>query len=224
MIAHLVKKDLRKTWLLASIFILFSVLMCSLVFDSEILKGSDYTNTSVMNLAGLLLNMLVFGSLMSIEKYEEKHSGYKMTAPLPVTSAEIVIGKFIVIFFAVVFGILGVLIIYRLFGIGDLRPELRLNYLLLAGSISLVLNGLSYLGIFKYGFHKVRAPIMGVYVLALIVPQLVSFLQLVGERVSFQTAVGNASEPAVAGSIAAAVSLYLVLLYASIKAKESREI
>ena len=65
---------------------------------------------------------------------------------------------------------------------------------------------------------------MGVYVLALMVPQLVSFLQLVGERESFQTAVGNAAAPAVTGWVAAAVALYAVLLYASIRVKESREI
>jgi hypothetical protein len=224
MIVHLVKKDLRRVWLLTLMFIVFCVLMCAVVFDSELLRESDYTQTSAMNLAGLLLNMLLFGNLMTVEKYEEKYSAYKIVAPLPVLDWEQVVGKFLIVLLSAAFGIIAVISIYKLFGIGNSWPGLRARYLLLTGSISLVLSGLCYVGIFKFGYHKMRAPIMALYILALIGPQLASFLQLVGEKESFHVAIGEASIPVVAGWILLSISLFAACLYASARVKESREI
>ena len=224
MIAHLIKKDLRKSWLVTLMFVLFCVLVCALVFDSEVLGESDYLNTSAMNMAGILLNMLVFGNLMNVEKYEEKHNAYKMMAPLPVSARELVSGKFFVVLLSAVCGIFGVAAIYSIFGIGGAWSALRIRYLLFSGSVSLVLAGLCYLGVFRYGYHKIRAAVMGVYIVALLTPQLASFLQLVGEKENYQTAIGEASVPVVVGWVTAAVCLYAACFYASVRAKESREI
>ncbi len=218
MIGHLIKKDLRKVWLLTLTFLVFCILMCALLFNSDDMKEIEYANTQAINLAGLLLNMLVFGNLMSVEKYEEKHNAYKMMAPLPVSAREVVAGKFVIVFLSVVFGITGIAVIYDLFGIGDLFPVLRIRYFLFTGSISLVLNGLCYVGVFRYGYHKMRAPIMGVYILVLLGPQLA------GEKDSYQLAILRAGIPAVAGWIAAALCLYVACIYVSVRVKESREI
>jgi hypothetical protein len=200
------------------------IVMCAAVFGGDYLEDNEYINATEMILAGLLLHMLVFGGLMSVEKYEEKHNAYRMAAPLPVLNIEIVAGKFLYIFLSAVLGIVSILIIYELFGIGGAWPGLRIRYLLLTGALSLALNGVSYLGVFKFGFHKVRAGIMAVYILALLGPQLVIFLQQVREKRYFLLSIAEMSIPTVFGWITAALAVFVFCLYASVKVRESREI
>ncbi len=222
--AHLFKKDLRRLWILVFFFLAFCVLLCAAVFAAGYLEEHEYVDATSIITAGLLLHMLVFGNLMNVEKYEEKHHAYKLMAPLPVSSVEIVASKFLSILVCVVFGVISIHIIYELFGITGAWRGIRIRYLLLTGSLTLVLNSVSYLGVFRYGFHKVRAGIMGVYILALLAPQLIVFLQQVRETRYFLLTVGEASIPAVLGWIVAALAVFAVCLYASVRAKESREI
>jgi hypothetical protein len=224
MIYHLIKKDLRKLMVVVAAFFALTIVMCATVFGADYFEENEYLDASQMILAGLMLHMLVFGNLMNVEKYEEKHNAYKMMAPLPISNLEIVTAKFLNIFLSTAFGIISILVIYKLFGIGGTWPGMKLRYLLLTGALSLGLNSACYLGVFRYGFHRFRMVIMTVYVLALIGPQLVIFLQQVTERRYFLLQIAELSIPAVLGWLAAALIVFTLCLYGSVRVRESREI
>ena len=224
MIYHLIKKDFRRLWSVIIAFFALGIIMCAAVFGEDYFEEGDYINATEMVLAGLLLHMLVFGNLMNVEKYEEKHNGYRMMAPLPVSSYELVVAKYITIFLNAVFGIVSIYVIYELFGVGDAWPGLKIRYLLVTGALTLVLNGISDVGVFRYGFHKVRMGIMVVYILALLGPQLITFLQQVRDTRFFLLAISEMSISAILGCAAAAVGIFAACLYASVRVRESREI
>jgi len=224
MIWHLFRKDLRRLWVVAIVFLTMCILLCAAVFAPDYLEENDYIDATEIVLAGLLLHMLVFGNLMNVEKYEEKQQACRILAPLPVSGFEIVAAKFLSVFLNTIVGITAISVIFGLFGVGDAWPGLKLRYLLLTGALTLVLNGVSYLGVYRFGYHRVRAGIMAVYILALAGPQILSFLHQVGGKRNFLLAVAETGVPAVLGWLASALAVFAACLFASVKAQESREL
>jgi len=224
MIFHLFMKDLRKLVIIAVVFILFAVIMCVTLFSEGFIDDNSYLDATKMILAGLLLHMLVFGNLMNVEKYEEKHNAYRMMAPFPVSALEIVAEKFFSILVCTVFGIVSILVIYDLFGVDVAWQGLRIRYLVLTGALTLSLNAIGYLGVFKYGFHRMRPAIMVVYILAMLGPQLTVFLQQVGERAYFLVKIAQMSVPGVIGLAGASLVICCACFFASVRVSESREL
>jgi hypothetical protein len=92
----------------------------------------------------------------------------------------------------------------------------------LSGALTLVLNGISYLGIFRYGFHKVRAGIMVVYIFAMLSPQIVIFVQQVSETEFFLIRIAEMPWTTLLGLVAAGVAVFCGCFVFSIKAKAGR--
>ena len=85
--------------------------------------------------------------------------------------------KYLIVLMNAVLGVLALNVAYSLFSILGAFPGERLKFLVLSGSICLVLNGLAYLGVFAYGYRRVRSGIMALYIISLIGPQLYIFLR-----------------------------------------------
>jgi hypothetical protein len=180
MIGHLIKKDLRKTWTMAAAFLGFTILLCAVILPEYSAIGDGFGGSSGMMLGGLMLYMLVFGNTMNIEKYEEKHHAYSWMAQLPVSGHELVLGKYIIVLVSTVAGVAVLQVLYQVFSIISAFPYSRLAFFVFSGCACLVLNGVAYLGLFRFGYRKMRAAIMALYVLCLIGPQLLLFLRAVG--------------------------------------------
>ena len=177
MIFHLLKKDLRRTWAMILAFVGFALVLCAVVLRRDYVEGSGYGSSSGLVMAGLMLYMLVFGNLMSIEKYEEKYHGYRILAQLPVSRLDLVLSKYLLVLTSTVIGVFVLNSVYGLFSVLAAFPGERLKFLVLSGSICLVLNGFSYLGVFAYGYRRVRSAIMALYIISLAGPQLYIILQ-----------------------------------------------
>ena len=177
MIFHLLKKDLRKTWTMDVAFVGFTLVLCAVVLRRDYVGSSGYGSSSGLVMAGLMLYMLVFGNLMNIEKYEEKHHGYRIMAQLPVSRLDLVLSKYLIALMNAVLGVLALNVVYGLFSILAAFPAERLKFLVLSGAICLVLSGFAYLGVFAYGYRRVRSGIMALYIISLIGPQLYIFLR-----------------------------------------------
>jgi hypothetical protein len=186
MIFALLGKDLRKMWLLAIAFAVFSIVICAVLFQEDYIRESSYGSGAALIMSGMMLYMLVFGGLMNIEKYEEKHNGYKMMAVLPLPNSILVTVKYGILFVSTLVGIVYLLIVLKAFGVMENAFGQKLNYLLICGFVGLAANGLMYVGIFKHSYHRMRAVTMVIYIGMLIGPQLLHFLlQMRGDEAGF---------------------------------------
>ncbi len=179
MIAALLRKDLRKIWPLAAAFAVFSVLICAVMFQEDYILNSAYGSGSALILSGMMLYMLIFGGLMNIEKYEEKHNGYKIMSALPLPNFILSGVKFTILIFCFIIGVPYLLIILKIFAVMEGSFMLKLKYFLLSGSIGLAVNSVGYVGILKYGYNKIRVRITIVYIGLLLTPQVLHFLLLI---------------------------------------------
>jgi hypothetical protein len=120
--------------------------------------------------------MLVFGSVMHTEKHDEKNRIYGFLDTLPITTTQIVAAKYLLILLLDIAGIGFLYLAMKLFAIRIQPAGLPLAALVLGGNVSLVLCGLGYVGVFKWGYSRLRVVIMVMYIALLVVPQLLLFL------------------------------------------------
>jgi hypothetical protein len=133
------------------IFILTAILRIAL--------GNEHAVALVL-ISGVLIFMLVFGSLFINEQYEEKHKAYDFLDILPVKASEIVFAKFGLVLVTVV-AIIGYLLL--LFSLSKVAPNdwvLVRSYILMSGVVCLFLAALSYVGIFGLGYTKFAMIVM----------------------------------------------------------------
>jgi hypothetical protein len=149
----------------------------SLIIMATLLQEACVQEESVGSLYGLFttiifIHMLVFGSVMHIEKYEEKNKGYNFICTMPVTSTEIVVAKFLLLLLLGVLGVGFLLIMTWIFKIGSGTASLRRSILVMAGSTSLLAGGLCYVGIFKWGYGKMKIAVFIIYIALMLLPSL----------------------------------------------------
>ena len=168
----LMLKDLRRDLFIILAFVGFSLIIMATILQESYIEGG--TVESLLGLFTMLIfiHMLVFGSVMHIEKYEEKNRGYSFISTMPVTTAEIVAAKFLLLFLLGVLGVGFLLVATRLFGVGSGIDSLRRSILVTAGSASLVAGGLCYVGIFKWEYGKMKIAVFIIYIALMVLPQL----------------------------------------------------
>ena len=132
MILHLLRKDLRKTWSMDIAFVGFSLLLCAVVLRQDYVEVSGYGSTSGLTMAWLMLYMLVFGNLMNIEKYEEKHHAYRIMAQLPISSMDLALSKYLLMLINTVLGVLTLNGVFGAFKFGYRRVRSRIMALYIA--------------------------------------------------------------------------------------------
>ena len=211
-------------WTMPLAFLAFSILLSATVLQEDYMQ-EGYGSSSALIYGGLMLYMLVFGNTMNVEKYEDKHHAYRILARLPVSRSDIVAGKFILVLAGTVLGVFTLEAIFRAFSILSLWPNVRFRYLLLSGSISLILNGIAYAGVFRYGYHKIRAWIMVLYILSLLGPQLLIFLQSTrGAGTTFVDGIGAMSGAVFAVLCCVSFLVFVLCIVVSVKTREIREL
>jgi hypothetical protein len=102
--------------------------------------------------------ILTIGFISSGEQQEAKNKGYEFLQILPVTDAEIVASKFLLTLILVVFIVCFDLALLSFFKGTTLQLKTILFFVPVNGMASLLLAGLLFIGVFKFGFslmHKV---------------------------------------------------------------------
>ncbi|MGD9346283.1 MAG: ABC-2 transporter permease [Candidatus Aminicenantes bacterium] len=134
-------------------FVIYFVTSISLIFILKLITGNNLSAAFVI-IGGILLFLLVFGSTLTNEQYEEKNKGYSFLDTLPVTAREIAEAKFTMVLLAVGLYV-GFLVILISFSSGSQEAIiLARSYVLFMGVICLILAGVNYIGIFALGFTK----------------------------------------------------------------------
>jgi len=134
-------------------FVIYFVITTSLIGLLRIVTGRNLSVVFVI-IGGILVFLLVFGSTLTNEQYEEKNKGYRFLDTLPVSAREIAEAKFSLVLVAVGLCVGFLLILITL---SEGAPEaivLARSYVLFIGVICLILSGVNYIGIFALGFTK----------------------------------------------------------------------
>lgn len=136
-----------------NLFVIYFVITTGLIGILKLITGSDLSTVFVI-IGGILVFLLVFGSTLTNEQYEEKNKGYRFLDTLPVTEREIAEAKFTLVLVAVGLNV-GFLVI--LITLSEGAPEaivLARSFVLFIGVVCLILAGVNYVGIFALGFTK----------------------------------------------------------------------
>ncbi len=100
---------------------------------------------------GLWMVLIVEGAIAGNEKSEEKTKGYEFLRTLPLTDREIVRSKFILVLLTTVFVLACNSILYLFMPGPSHLKELGPLYALICANFCLVLAGISYIIIFRFG-------------------------------------------------------------------------
>jgi hypothetical protein len=127
--------------------------------------------TSVVGSHGLLMLfvfMLVYGTVMHVEKYEEKFKAYRFLRTLPLTDREIVYSKFVLLILLALFAVTFLMSTASIFSINTWEHR-TLNFLVPAAVLALLAGGTAYIGIFRWGYSACRTLIVFLYLLLILV-------------------------------------------------------
>ncbi len=146
------------------IFILTAILRIAL--------GNEQAVPLVL-ISGVLIFMLVFGSVFFNEQYEEKHKAYDFMDILPVNASEIVSAKFGLVLVTVMVSVGYLLLLFSLSKVAPNDWILVRSYILMSGVVCLFIAALSYIGIFGLGYTKFAMIVMTFVLLLGFVPILI---------------------------------------------------
>jgi len=125
--------------------------------------------------------ILISGAISTTEQREAKSDAYKFLQTLPLKDIEIVSAKYIIIL-----GIVALIFIYNqvlfsFFESGPLLISLARVLIILHSIICLLLAGFIYIGVYKFGFHKMVKVFWGVAIGAAAL--MISSLEMIMPRV-----------------------------------------
>ena len=134
--------------------------------------------------------------------------------------------KYGLLLFFTIIGIGYLLLVLRFFDVFMDSSVTKLKYLVINGSVGLVATGWAYIGVFRYGYYKVRALIMAVYIGLLIGPQLTHFLLQISRKngSGFIPVIDRISVPGVVAIVAAALVSFGVSYRLATKTLTQREL
>ena len=148
---------------------------CFIVILTAILRialGNEHVVPLVL-ISGVLVLMLVFGPVFFNEQYEEKHKTYDFLDILPVNASEIVSAKFGLVLVTAAATLCCMLLLFSVSKVAPNDWVLVRSYLLMSGTVGLLLAALSYIGIFSLGYTKFAVIVMTFVVLLGFVPILI---------------------------------------------------
>jgi hypothetical protein len=178
-------KELRRNFFGIISFLLMSAVYVALMSQRSVfdfVEEKNFLDTSYMFILGIFMYMIVFAGIMSSEKSEDKYNGYKFLKTLPVAPKEIIWGKYLAIFIHTVIGIV------YLSGINEIMynayefDKLPQTYIFFAGGLALAAVGLLYIPAARFSYSRLLVPIMLVYILLMVSPQLLSFIMMASGR------------------------------------------
>ncbi len=209
------------------IFILYLLLAVGLVFplfNYDRLTGPDpLTLNFVFTLAPYLF-FVVLGAVYIHEQLEQKTNGYAFLRTLPVRASDIVISKFLLVFFSVFF-YLG----FHCAAFAKIsndpnyfRPSC--SFLIINGNICLVLTALLYMGIFRYGYAKVGKLVVFLWLVIVLSPIPINIFLLTRLGISRQALIEKVISLNWLAVTLVCVALYVFLMRAAIKILEKSKL
>jgi hypothetical protein len=134
--------------------------------------GPDTEDPSYIFYQGIFLIWVVLGALWAHENMEQKTKGYRFLRILPLGGAKIMSAKFTLVFMSTI-----LFVAYQGTMIRILTGNSRLaaatwKYNAVLGSLCLILAGLAYLGISRFGFGTFGKLLLGLWLLFFLSPIL----------------------------------------------------
>ncbi len=154
-------------------YVLYAALYAGLLFpllNYDRITGSDPRDPIYIFYQGSFIFWVVLGSLWAHEQMEHKARGYGFLRTLPLRIQDIVRAKFSLVLLAVLF-----IVVFQAGSIRLLTKDRDLasstwNYSMVIGNLCLILAGLAYAGIFRFGFSRFSKWILGTWLLLFLYP------------------------------------------------------
>ncbi len=136
------------------------------------ISGPDTENPIYIFYQGGFLIWMVLGALWAHENMEHKTNAYRFLRTLPLGGIKIIGAKFTLVFMSVF-----LFIVYQSGMIRILTGSAQLatatwQYLCVLGSLCLILAGLAYMGIYRFGFVVFGKLLLGIWMLLFLSPIL----------------------------------------------------
>jgi len=154
-------------------YVLYAALYAGLLFpllNYDRITGSNPQDPIYIFYQGSFIFWVVLGSLWALEQMEHKARGYGFLRTLPLRIQDIVRAKFSLVLLAVLF-----IVVFQAGSIRLLTKDRDLtsttwNFSMVIGSLCLILAGLAYAGIFRFGFSRFSKWIFGAWLLFFLYP------------------------------------------------------
>jgi hypothetical protein len=140
---------IKKDMLFTLGYLLFLPLMLIYWFATR-----DALDTTAIFMISSWIYVVTIGSMLGIEVNESKNRGYSFLATLPVSAEEIAAGKLAPVLIQVVVYTAVTYLVYPIFESSPALLDLARNWLLLNSLTALMLTGLVYWLVFRFGFEK----------------------------------------------------------------------
>ncbi len=127
--------------------------------------GPDTENPSYIFYQGIFLIWVVLGALWAHENMEQKANGYKFLKTLPLRGAKIIGAKFTLVFMSTVLFVAYQGIMIRILTGNSSLAAATWKYNAVLGSLCLILAGLAYMGIYRFGFSVFGKLLLGLWML-----------------------------------------------------------
>ncbi len=162
---------------------------------------------------------IVLGAIWTQENMESKIKGYAFLSTLPITVRELVVSKFSVALIAISAYELFQLSTLGLFSTPSEYIPLIRSYLVLYGGACLLISGLFYLGLFKFGFIRISKFIFIIWILLFISPLPVREFLAPKFNIEIIDIIRSAASLNWASVTIVSLFIYTGLIMAAIKAK-----
>jgi len=176
----IIKKDIKYA-------ILYQLPLMTLIITYLFIKRQSIDAT-FMALMGSFTFLIVISSVMISESNEERSKGYIFLSTLPLSSAAIVLGKFVL---TLVIDLILVTLSLVLISTSPgtvLFKSVGEAFLILVGTAALIAAALLYIGSFRFGFTKtMRGATLLILVLVVAVPAVIREMlwPMMGSNVSY---------------------------------------
>jgi ABC-type Na+ efflux pump permease subunit len=206
-------------------FIGFSVIITATYLKETYMGSGSFEALSILFMPCIFLLMLVYGTVMHVEKYEDKNKTYGLLRTLPIRAREIVFAKYLL---PMLLGIAGIGFLYLTLKLFSFEVELnRLTpaVLIIAGNISLVASGFGYVGIYKWGFSKIRIAILVFYMALMVVPlALFILIRKTGGSAGFDGFISSLANANLFLISVCGLLLYFGSMFLAVRIKENEEL
>jgi len=134
------------------------------------ITSPDTEDPSYIFYQGIFLIWAVLGALWAHENLEHKTNGYRFLQTLPLSGQKIIGAKFVLVYVNT-----AVFVIYQSFMLRILTGNARLAaaswaYMAVLSSLCLVVAGLAYVGIYRFGFLRFGKVLLGLWLLLFLSP------------------------------------------------------
>ncbi len=152
-------------------FILYGAVIFPLMAGYLCFVRKELSSPIVM-FQGLWLILIVEGSLAINEKTEEKSRGYDFLRTLPIKDSEIVLSKFLLVLFTAIFLVILNCILYLFVPGPEHLYTLGQVFLPLSAIYALILAGVSYIIIFRFGHAVFVKFVWAAMIISMVAPVL----------------------------------------------------